>query len=65
MLFTIYGILPLYKIMKKITLNLDDEEYSLLEQDRGELSQQKYIIRLLKEYQLKIVLSPKKQRRKK
>ena len=51
--------------MKKITLNLDDEEYSLLEQDRGELSQQKYIIRLLKEYQLKIVISPKKQRRKK
>lgn len=40
--------------MPRITLDLDDESYELLEKDRGELSQQKYMIRLLKEYQLQI-----------
>lgn len=48
--------------MKKITLNLDDETYQLLEADRGELSQQKYIVRLLQEYQLNIVLQKKKKK---
>lgn len=51
--------------MKKITLTLDDETYEMLEKDREDLSQQKYLIRLLKEYQLKVVLSPKKLRSKK
>jgi len=46
--------------MKKITLALDDETYALLEKDRGELSQQKYLIKLLKEYQLSVVLKKKK-----
>lgn len=48
--------------MKKITLSLDDEMYQLLEADRGDLSQQKYIVRLLQEYQLSIVLKRKKKK---
>lgn len=48
--------------MKKITLNLDDETYRMLEADRSELSQQKYIVRLLQEYQLNIVLRKKKKK---
>ena len=48
--------------MKKITLSLDDETYQMLETDRGELSQQKYIVRLLQEYQLNVVLRKKKKK---
>lgn len=46
--------------MPRITLDLDDESYELLESDRGELSQQKYMIRLLKEFQLHISIKKRK-----
>lgn len=46
--------------MPRITLDLDQETYDLLESDRGELSQQKYMIRLLKEYQLQISMRKRK-----
>lgn len=46
--------------MPRITIDLDEESYELLESDRGELSQQKYMIRLLKEYQLQISIKKRK-----
>lgn len=46
--------------MPRITLDLDDESYELLESDRGEMSQQKYMIRLLKEFQLQISIKRRK-----
>lgn len=46
--------------MPRITIDLDEETYELLESDRGDLSQQKYMIRLLKEYQLTISLRKRK-----
>lgn len=46
--------------MPRITLDLDDESHELLEKDRGEMSQQKYMIRLLKEYQLQISIRKRK-----
>lgn len=45
--------------MPRITLDLDNETHRMLESERGDLSQQKYIIRLLKEFQLKIKLEKK------
>ncbi|CAE14673.1 unnamed protein product [Leptospira phage LE1] len=49
-----------YLFMPRITIDLDEESYELLESDRGELSQQKYMIRLLKEYQLQIAIRKRK-----
>lgn len=46
--------------MPRITLDLDDESHKLLEKDRGEMSQQKYMIRLLKEFQLQISIKKRR-----
>ena len=46
--------------MPRITLDLDETAYELLESDRGGMSQQKYLIRLLKEYQLQIAIRKRK-----
>ncbi|GBF44360.1 hypothetical protein LPTSP2_36630 [Leptospira ellinghausenii] len=48
------------EVMPRITLDLDDDSYELLESDRGEMSQQKYMIRLLKEFQLHISIKRRK-----
>lgn len=57
---TFYSNLLQYLLMPRITIDLDEESYELLESDRGEISQQKYMIRLLKEYQLQISIRKRK-----